>query len=199
MKNAYGLTLVELLVTLAVLAIVIAIGIPSLNRYAESNRSASQTNLIVGTLASARSEAIKRGVDVTICASKNPTTAPGCDTAQWELGWIVFADNDQDGVYTAGPNKDVLLGVSGQLTGGLTMRSVGFDDLTKIRIQSNGTIRDTTGDGANKGTFKICTQDADAKKAKAINVTTLGLTSNAKDTDSNYIVNDINGNDVACP
>ncbi|MBI1424656.1 MAG: prepilin-type N-terminal cleavage/methylation domain-containing protein [Gammaproteobacteria bacterium] len=194
MNKRLGFTLIELLITIAVIAVVIALGIPGLNQYAERNRSASQTNLIVGTIANARAEAIKRGIDVTICASSTPTAAtPSCDTAQWELGWIVFADKDQNGNYDTGANKDVLLGVSDKLGSGLTLRSVGFTDLTKIRVQSNGAIRGTA------GTFKICTQDADAKKAKGINVSTLGLTSTAQDTDSNNIVNDINGNDVTCP
>lgn len=194
-KRQTGFTLIDLLVTLAVLAIVIAIGVPGLQTITESNRAASQNNLITGTLISARSEAIKRGVDVTICASTNATAAtPACNTAQWELGWIVFADMNQDGVYDPPPaGKDSLLGVSDQLTGGLTLRMVNFSDLTKLRIQPNGAIRGTP------GTFKICTQDADPKKARAINVTAIGVSSLAKDTNSDNIVNDILGNNVTCP
>ena len=193
-KRQTGFTLIDLLVTLAVLAIVIAIGVPGLQTITESNRAASQNNLITGTLINARSEAIKRGVDVTICGSTNATAAtPVCNTAQWELGWIIFADKDQDGVFTPGPNNDTLLGVSDKLTGGLTLRTVDFTDPIRVRIQANGAIRGTP------GTFKICTQDADPKKARAINVTAIGVSSLAKDTNSDNIVNDILGNNVTCP
>jgi type IV fimbrial biogenesis protein FimT len=199
-KQQTGFTLIDLLVTLAVLAIVIAIGVPGLQTITESNRAASQNNLIPGTLMNSRLEAIKRGSDVTICASTNPTAAvPVCDTNQWEKGWIVFADKDQDGVYTPGPNNDTLLGVSDKLSGGLTLRTVGFDDPNRVRIQANGAVRDLNGDGVSRGTFVMCTQDADPKKARAINVSNLGLTSNALDTNSDNIVNDVNGNNVTCP
>ena len=114
-KRQTGFTLIDLLVTLAVLAIVIAIGVPGLQTITESNRAASQNNLITGTLINARSEAIKRGVDVTICGSTNATAAtPVCNTAQWELGWIISAKiihpNSHWAVLHAGVGMDYFRG-----------------------------------------------------------------------------------------
>lgn len=198
-KTQTGFTLLDLLVTLAVFAIVVAIGIPGLNQYVEANRSASQNNLIVGTLTTARSEAIKRGIHVVVCASSNSTASiPACDTNQWELGWIFFADMDQDGVFTPAPGgKDVLLGVSPKLNGGITIRTLYFANQGKLTFYPNGALAPSD----KPGTFKICSQDAvsNAKKARAVNVFSSGLINIASDTDKNYIVNDINNQDVACP
>lgn len=198
MRTQPGFTLIELIVIVAVVATIVAIGTPSYQRLAEANREAAQTNLMSGTITTARSEAIKRGVNVTICGSTNSTAAiPACDTTQWELGWIVFADLNNNGDFDNG--TDELLGISEGIRGGLSLRSSTFDDPARIRIQPNGAIRDTTGDGVSNGTFILCTQDKDQKKARAINVNNLGRVSIAQDSDSDDIVNDINNVNVTCP
>jgi type IV fimbrial biogenesis protein FimT len=197
-KTQNGFTLIELLITLAVVAIAIAIGTSSLQRITESNRGAAQNNLIMGSLTTARSEAIKRGMNVALCVSTDSTSAtPTCSPAstKWELGWILFADNNKDNKYVSA-DGDILLGVSAPLTGGLTLRAIDNTNasLNTISFQPNGGT--TTSD-----TFKICTQDADLKKARAINVLPSGLINIAKDIDAtpDSIVNDVTGNNVTCP
>lgn len=198
MKTKHGFTLIELIVLVAVVSFLVAVGTPSLQRFAEANREAAQTNLISGTLSTARSEAIKRGVNVTVCGSTNSTAAiPACDTAQWELGWIVFADMNNNGDFDNG--TDELLGISEGLHGGLTMRTIDFDDPIRVRVQPNGGIRDTDGDGNSNGTFKICSQDGDVTKARGVNVSNTGRVSIAHDTDSDKTINDINNVNVTCP
>ena len=90
-----GFTLIELLVTLSVLVILLAVAIPGLQPLARNNRLTALTNDLISTLNVARSEAVKRGVRVTVCKSANSdAAAPVCNTgADWHDGWLVFVDN----------------------------------------------------------------------------------------------------------
>lgn len=83
MNTQKGFTLIELMVTIAVLAVVLSIGIPSFNTLINNNRVASQINRFVVALNYARSEAIKRREDISI-------TAVGGD---WSQGWNVTDTN----------------------------------------------------------------------------------------------------------
>jgi type IV fimbrial biogenesis protein FimT len=91
MKTQSGLTLVELMTTLAVGIIILAIGVPAFMTMMSSNQAAGYANDLVGAIRLARSEAIKRSDMVTICASNAAQTA--CSGNNWINGWIVFSDD----------------------------------------------------------------------------------------------------------
>lgn len=95
MNRQHGFTLIELMITLAIAAIVLAIGVPSFQAMMRNNRVIANTNDFLSSLNLARSEAIKRGVGwrVVLC----PGTAAGCAGAAWGNGWIVFVDADANG------------------------------------------------------------------------------------------------------
>lgn len=93
-----GVTLVELITVVAVLAIVAAMALPSFNSVIVSNRLAAGANELVGSLQAARSEAIRRGSRVVVCASSTGTTCTGT----WSEGWIVFEDSNRDRAVTVG-------------------------------------------------------------------------------------------------
>lgn len=89
-----GVTLVELLTTLAVFSILLGMAVPGYGFLVNNTRLAGFTNQLSSALSYARSEAIKRGVRVSLCktASANSST-PVCDTgAGWQHGWLVFVD-----------------------------------------------------------------------------------------------------------
>lgn len=90
-----GFTLIELMVTISVLAILLAVAVPNFQSFLLNNRLATSTNELVSSLAVARSEAVKRATRVTICKSANLNVAnPTCATgATWQNGWIVFVDS----------------------------------------------------------------------------------------------------------
>lgn len=92
MKNAYGFTLVELMITILLAAIVLTLGIPSFNQTIRTNRVATQVNELVTALNLARSEAIHRGLGVTVCASADQATCSG--SKDWRTGWIVITDDN---------------------------------------------------------------------------------------------------------
>lgn len=94
LRGSAGFTILELLIAIAVLAIVVGIGVPSFTDAIRRNRLTSQTNSLLGGLAIARSEAVKRGTPVTICPAN--ATQDGCaGDVQWAAtGWIVFSDGE---------------------------------------------------------------------------------------------------------
>jgi type IV fimbrial biogenesis protein FimT len=94
-----GFTFVELMIALAVAAILLTAGVPSFRAVILNNRMAVQVNDMLTALSVARSEAVKRGAVVTVCKSANSMSSdPSCtETGNWAQGWIVFVDADDDG------------------------------------------------------------------------------------------------------
>lgn len=88
-KNQAAFTIIELMVTLAVMAIVLAIAIPSFTAQIQNNRVKALTEDLVTSINFARMEALKRGKRVSVCASVNGTACGG----EWTDGWITFIDS----------------------------------------------------------------------------------------------------------
>ncbi len=93
-----GFTLTELLITLAILVILMAIGAPQLQTFVVQRAVASQAETFAESIRLARSEALKRGQRVSICASSAPEAArPVCSpdgaTVDWAQGWLVWVDD----------------------------------------------------------------------------------------------------------
>ncbi len=88
-----GFSLVELMVTVSIVGIVAAIGAPSFQSMINDTRSNSLANEFASSINLARSEAIKRGAQVTVCKSDITATNPTCSTsANWQNGWLIFVD-----------------------------------------------------------------------------------------------------------
>jgi type IV fimbrial biogenesis protein FimT len=83
-----GFTLIELMVTITIVAILLAIAIPSFSELALSSKLSANANSLVAGAHLARSEAIKRNAVVTLCASANATS---CNGSGWEDGWIILS------------------------------------------------------------------------------------------------------------
>jgi type IV fimbrial biogenesis protein FimT len=87
-KHNTGFTLLELMTALAVLAILVALAAPSFRTFTSNNHVTAVNNDLITALNLARSEATRRSVPVSICASADGAT---CGTAgNWSTGWIVF-------------------------------------------------------------------------------------------------------------
>jgi len=82
-----GFTLVELMVSLAVLAILLALAVPSFQNATLGARLSGYANDLLASTQLARSEAIKRNAPVTLCRSTDGTTC--ATTGSWHVGWIV--------------------------------------------------------------------------------------------------------------
>ena len=98
-----GFTLIELIVTMAIAAIVLSVGVPTFRGAIANNSMVSDANRFVASVNVARSSAVKYQRNATICASANwNATTPSCtSTTDWSNGWIVFVDKDRDGAVDA--------------------------------------------------------------------------------------------------
>ena len=118
MRSTRGFTLVELMVTLAIAAILLTVAVPGFQSFILNARRTTLANDLVLALAYAKSEAVKRGVRVTVCSRQDDTTCAGSTT--WDTGWLVFVDNNGDGVIDSG---DLVLQVYPSLPSGSTLRA----------------------------------------------------------------------------
>ena len=112
-----GFTLVELLVTLAVAAVLLTLAVPGFGNLVRDNRLATSANAFATAVALARSEAIKRAAVVSLCKSADGQACAG--GGGWEQGWLVFVDADGDGQRQP---AETLLAVHGPLGGSVTLR-----------------------------------------------------------------------------
>jgi len=99
-KLAAGFTLVELMVTVAVLAILVAVAVPSMADFSANNRLAAAKSAFSSTVALARTEAAKRGQPVIVQAA-----AGGVAGNEYAGGWGLYVDADQDGLVGAGDTQ----------------------------------------------------------------------------------------------
>lgn len=85
-----GFTVIEALITVAILAILLALTAPSFAKFIKDNRRASAVNDLIVSVQIARSEATRRGQRVVVCPSNDAQTACA-DKTDWSGGWIVHA------------------------------------------------------------------------------------------------------------
>ena len=88
-----GFTLVELMVVIAVLAVLLSIAAPSFTAFRRNSELTSLANKLVGSINAARGEAMKAG--------RSAFVVPANGTA-WASGWIVYVDMNADNTYTEG-------------------------------------------------------------------------------------------------
>jgi type IV fimbrial biogenesis protein FimT len=96
-----GFTLIELLTVSTVIAILLAIGVPSFRFVTTANRASAEINGLLGDMQFARAEAIREGQTVTICASIDQLACAGAGT-NWNIGWMVFSDVGNTGTFVVG-------------------------------------------------------------------------------------------------
>lgn len=93
MDKRSGFTLVELMITLAVVAIVVTVAVPAWSDFVSRNRLATANNTLVTALNVARSEAARENGNVSICPSTDQSSCTGTD--DWTVGWVVYTGNGQ--------------------------------------------------------------------------------------------------------
>lgn len=123
MKSQRGFTLIELMVTIAVLAVVLGIAIPSFSNIVSSNRVDGGAQELYGALQLARSEAVKRRASVSICRS-NADFDDCADGTDWSAGWLMVTSAEDEplrvweaqGLEIEGPSAGVTFLASGMVS-----------------------------------------------------------------------------------
>ncbi len=188
--SATGFTIVELLVTVSMIAIVLAVGVPAVNTTIRNSVLTAGINEFVAALNFARGESIKRGVNVTVRKTSSMTcTSTTCtctttSTVGYEGGWQVFTDANADGCED--PTTDSVLRVHESLK---TLYTLWGNSSVKnyISYQPDGTSQ-------NFGSFALCdgTQALTSTAARGLVVNTLGRATMAT-VDSNGILQNSSG------
>ena len=203
-RRPLGVTLVELVITIALVAILLGLGVPAMRELIQNNCQATQINDLLLSLNLARTAAVKHGSPAFLCISDRSAT-PNCDdnSVQWENGWIAFVDGNQsgasrgkldspfdadaDGFWDAG--EDWLIQTHPALDCGATLRGSG-----NIRSDIG---YDPRGFSA-PGTLRLC-DDRGAQEARGIVIGSTGRPRLATDADDDGSVEDDSGEEFTCP
>jgi type IV fimbrial biogenesis protein FimT len=168
-KTQDGFTIIELMMTLAIAAVILTQAVPSFTGMIANNRLITQTNDLVADVNLARSEAVARGVRVVLCNSADSRVAGAtCNgTAQtWTTGWLMYADDDASGAYEIANDTLIRIGQPSHSTITVMANAAGNTDL---QYNSDGTANEA----GNTVIFAICDENG-ATNGRQINVNGVG-------------------------
>ena len=156
--NPKGFTLLELMVTVSIMAIIAGIAVPSYRSLIEGNLLRTNSQTFYASLVLARSEAVKNNQPVALCKSTNQTSCATSGT--WDGGWLVYLDANSNSSFDSG---EVLLHTHAAVNGS-TLRATDAS-LHQLVYQADGTQRVAV-------SFNVCIT-SDTSRASKISI---GLT-----------------------
>lgn len=155
-----GFSLIELLVTVAVAALLAAYALPGLTEFSNRQRQLANVNTLISSLYLARNEAITRNSDVMVCKSANGLTCTR--QGEWEQGWLIFEDRNGDRVL----NEDETVLAHQSRLNGVTVYYRAFGSVNYIFYNARG-ITNTN------GTYTFCDSGSSAT-ARAVIIAKTG-------------------------
>ena len=184
--KAAGLTLIELLVTFAIAAVLISVALPAMRGLVAGNKSAAALNQLVGAVTLARSAAITHHATVTLCPGYERTCL-GRD--QWHKGALLFLDRNANGkLERADP---VLSRLPSFSNGRVYWRS--FGNRTYLQFIARGYT------AWQNGNFLYCPANRADTEARLIILNAQGRIRPARDRNGDGVVEDAAGKPVKCP
>lgn len=174
-----GFNLLELLIAIAILGIITALAVPSFQSIAINSNLSTETNDLVSTLRQARSEAAKRGENVTVCSADAGLTACS-DSADWTTGWVIVDNGGnvirvREALPSSTASEMAVVGATGRI------------------------VFNRNGFSTSARTIKLCGPDNSAQRARGVIISVDGRVRLATDSDNNSIVEDRSGTDLGCP
>ena len=172
----HGVTLLELMMTVAIVAILGALAAPSFKTMIQANRTRTVASELMGMLNLARSEAARRGQPVSICPSSDGSSCSSTGKG-WDNGWIAFVNEDgiSEGASAARDSDELLLQARQNLPAGVTVRP-NSNFTSGITFLRTGLVW-----GLGTGTFAICANGALDKSQAVLVIATRSVLA----TDSN--------------
>ncbi len=179
-----GYTLLELMMTMVLAAILLTVGIPNMTNFIKNNRVLAETNKLMTTFKTARSEAMTQRVNVIMCRTSDFIN---CTTT----GNTYMAFTDLDSSVTVNGNDTII--TKGTIDS--NHHELKFKKCSScgdyVEFSSSGTAVD------NNGTLMVC-DDRGTTYARAIIIESIGRSKPAIDSNGNGIVENHEGNDVNC-
>lgn len=182
-----GLSLVELLVTLAVAAVLTGMAVPAFRDLVADRRGSAAINQIVGAVQYARNAAVTHHATVTLC----PGTDRRCLARdQWHRGALLFLDRNGNGVLEA---NDPVLGRLPSLDDGGRIYWRSFRNRGYLQFMPRGYT------AWQNGNFLYCAAGGAATEARMVILNPQGRLRIARDRNGDGIVEDAAGRPVSCP
>lgn len=175
-----GLTLLEMLVAVAVLAIILTTVAPSIQNVLIKNRITSDLNNLSAVAQRARFTAVDEQASVVLCPTENYTAC----TSSWKKAKMVFVDVNGNG---SRDNSETLIVASDPLNSSNTVYGI-----------TGSLVFDEQGGIDKAGTITLCPKDNDADYASALLLSLYGRISVAVDSDGDGTKEDLNGDALAC-
>jgi type IV fimbrial biogenesis protein FimT len=185
--SARGFTIVELMITVTVAAVLLALALPSFRETIVSSNVTETTNQLIGDLNLARSEAVRRGTLVAVISTSG--------TNNWSGGWRVETDGDflANGTFAwpiTAATKDVLLrtnpGVNAANSYAVKTAFAGIGCVGPATTPAVGMVifnaQGTQPCNVSKFHINVCRPDSQPAKSKWITVDTSGMTKSQTNT-----------------
>jgi type IV fimbrial biogenesis protein FimT len=179
-QSQRGMTLLEMLVALAVVAIVLTVVAPSVQTIISKNRTTSEINELSAAIQFARFNAIDQSSRAVVC----PAPDFAACSANWNQAKIVFIDNNGNG---ARDDSEALLFSTTAIATTNTMTG-----------PSGPIVFYESGATNASASIKICPDSKDSKLARSININAQGRVRLSTDSDKNDIFEDTDGNELSC-
>lgn len=199
-RRLSGFTLVELVVALAVAAVLLGVGVPSFTSAIQNSRIGTQYNQVTRAFFLARSEAVKSGEFVVVCARSAPESEQCGDETDWANGWLVFVDVDSN---VAAPAKveagDTIIATEPAVSGDNTVQAFASlasgaapEAVAHVRYRPRG---DTDWQG---GSVVVCDAERGEEHSRAINVKLTGSIQPGRPSGTERIPRDAFGSPIDC-
>lgn len=134
-----GYSLLELLVTLALVVVLLGLGVPGLRELALDARRTADVNAFVSAIHLARSESFKQSRAVVLCHTADGVACAGA-RQPYDLGWMVFVDTDDDNPPRRDEHEALLLHHVPVIEGSIRSNRAHYVFLPYYRRSTNGTV-----------------------------------------------------------
>ena len=150
-----------MIVTIVIIGILAAVAFPSYDSLVQNYRARTLSTELTTTLSYARSEAVKRAVTVSVCSTGNASFTACGSADDWQNGWIVFIDPNNDGVIDSTNDR---LKIKGALETGSNLTST----RSKISFDSRGFSE------IGNTTFNVSAPNCTGNHGRNINISATG-------------------------
>lgn len=180
MHKQQGVTIFELMITLAIVAIVLTTVAPGIQSILIQNRIIAEINELSGVLQYARHNAIDQQANTVLCPTDDFTTCSN----DWDDAKMVFMD--LDGNVERGANEDILVASSV------------ISDVNDMSGPNGAVVFFPSGAVSQAATLMLCHRDENDEYARALLVSLQGRVKTSSDDDNNGIHEDATGTQLDC-
>lgn len=180
-----GITLIELLLTVTILSIVIAVAAPPMSTFFKRYQAGVQRQKLFDLIALGRAKAYGHGKIYTLCPSTDGAT---CSTV-WSDGVLAFIDADGSGTRSS---DELIERIMEPLPGGSSLAWKSFGNKPFLQFRPNGLTENQSGN------FTYCPPDGDTDYGWIIVLNASGRPYFGKDTNGNGVVENGSGQDLSC-